>query len=63
MCILDDFGYKRWFFGHLSMIFFYQAKEIMDMKRNNNLLASFGLFECDFWNKEHCLLISAKVNL
>lgn len=35
----------------------------MDMKRNNNLLVSFGLFECNFWNKEHCLLISAKVNL
>lgn len=46
MCNLDDLGYKRWYFGHLSVIFFYQAKEIVVMKRNNILLAGFGLYEC-----------------
>lgn len=47
MCNLDVLGYKRWCFGHLSVIFFCQVKEIVDMKRNNNnLLASFGLYEC-----------------
>lgn len=45
MCNLDYLGYKRWCFDHLSVICFYQAKEIVDMKRNNSLLASFG-FEC-----------------
>lgn len=46
MCNLDDLGCERWCFGHLSVIFFYQATEIVDMERNNNLLASFGLYEC-----------------
>lgn len=46
MCNLDYLGYKRWYFDHLSVICFYQSKETVDMKKNNNLLASFGLYEC-----------------
>lgn len=48
MCNLDDMGYKRWYFDHLSVIFFYSAKEIVDMKRNNNLLASFWIVRMCF---------------